>query len=192
MGHFTIEMGMAAGQPKEYTVKLVEGGAEVKSGGIPEPELDKVSITAMQQRFIGGASLLDLVQDGRRLFGHLYKALGTAWTDRAIRDAHILLEIADEDLRRAPWEIMHSGSAWLSQQCSIVRSAPSAVPFTPTEWPLRVLVLVGTKDQAIGAEDEARKIVEALRPPNCLFHFRFSRLEARAPLMRPISSTRPH
>lgn len=192
MGDFTIEIGKLSGNPGQYPVRLMEADVQVQAGAIPEADLDKSAITALQERYVKGAGLVDLVQDGRRLFTVLETALGNAWTDRAVPAAHIAFEIADENLQRAPWEILQKGNAWLSQQCSIVRRMPSAAPFTPADWPLRVLVVIATQDAAIGAEEEARNIVEALRPSLCLFHLRFSRLEDRPSLLYRIDQFRPH
>jgi hypothetical protein len=104
------------------------------------------------------------------------------------------LEVVPPELAMVPWEIAHRGSDLsLDPERTIVRAHRLKLsPSIDEVWPVRLLIVLGSTDAAIAAEDEAKAIWEALRCIDQTFHLKELRLPARPELAACLKDFRPH
>jgi hypothetical protein len=189
MAEVVIQIGIPSGNPPSYPVKFISHQNTVETGPIPAAAIP----AGIRNDFLGGASTETFIGHGRALFTALQEALGPQW-DLSDLSTTICLEIADPELAMLPWELMFHDNYWLALRNPIVRvkswkpdfSGPAAC------WPLRMAILIGTDDEAIGAAGEERRIREELSHVHSLFLVRTIRNQDRPAVMDELKNWQPH
>ena len=104
------------------------------------------------------------------------------------------LEIAAPTLALVPWEIAYrGGDLFLDPQRTFARAPVLRLDTAIEEvWPVRLLLVLGSTDKAIAAEEEAAAIRNALRPMNRTFYLKELRLPERDKLGACLREFRPH
>lgn len=125
-------------------------------------------------------------------------SVGQAWAKLRQQNIQLrtLLVIADEALQLLPWELLNDQETrlWLQAEQPIVRAASYQWSGTKEKlnWPLRALVVIGSKDPNIGSEQEWEMIEDALRPVNRTIDLEVLRLPTKAELTEKLGKFRPH
>jgi CHAT domain-containing protein/AAA ATPase-like protein len=165
---------------------------------LPDAAID---VVAMRERFGNDQTLpADLLADGQQL----WKAIDTSRVGsvlrkfRSTRQAHTLLDVQDPELESLPWELLAEGSALFftltPPHARYRKATPGDDP--SIAWPLRLLVVVGAKDD----DDKALPKLEVDRLREDLLPYRHSiDLEikeglrpGRDELIKLIRTVKPH
>jgi hypothetical protein len=177
-----------AGDPRRLLVRVEEarGGfhpvtaAVIDAEGQPIGSVHRGGFAAapvMPDLNSAGISTADLDQAGQDLYALLAGGdLAAAWDDAAVQKVPgIVLDIRPTELRRLPWELAGStdgGWPFTTTQAPAVRAeVPYSVDPGPLAGPLRVLVVVGDKnDPDLDVEEEVDAIYRGLRRAPCCWH----------------------
>jgi CHAT domain len=136
-----------------------------------------------------GEDLMTLLQPG---------GVGQAWANLRQQNAWLrtLLMIEDDALQLLPWELLNEQETrlWLQADQPIIRAASYQWKGAndPLNWPVRALVVVGSKDPNIGIEQEVELIEAALRPVNRTIDLEVLRLPTKIELTDKLLQFRPH
>ena len=110
-----------------------------------------------------------------------------------------LLDVQPEQLSRLPWELMCRGTTRLAADVAsplarVARGYPGAAELPPVRWPLRVLVVVGSKenDKVVEAEQEIAELTDAFRRMPGFVAFEFLEQPSRARVEERYKDLRPH
>ncbi len=118
---------------------------------------------------------------------------------RALGPLRLLIKIEPPELNALPWELMRNGSMLMFTNVAmpIARVAPyfnPALELPPSCWPLRVMLVVATKDEdkQIQADDEIRYIKDAFRRVCGLVDLEVSWLPDRDGIRKLVEAAQPH
>jgi hypothetical protein len=118
---------------------------------------------------------------------------------RALGPLRLLIRIEPPELDALPWELMRNGSmlSFTNVSMPIARVAPyfnPALRLPPMCWPLRVMLVVATKDEdkEIQVEDEIRYIKDAFRRVCGLVDLEVSYLPDRDGIRKLAEAMQPH
>lgn len=104
---------------------------------------------------------------GTHLFGLLTAGkLAKRWKELAENPLRIRLCLEEPALRFVPWELLREGTLRMAtrEDRSLSRKVTGpAKPEAPIAWPLRVLVVVGSEDAVVAADEELGELDEAFR-----------------------------
>jgi CHAT domain len=167
-------------------------------------ETDKTGLDAIRHLLIGQSEASD---DFEAVGRHLYELLarsgaaGVRLHELRAADARLrlLLDVRPEDLARLPWELMCHGHKWLSVDVTsplvrVTPGFPGAATPTPIRWPLRILVVVGSRmgDRVVEAEAEISNLHDAFRRTSGLVDVEFLQQPSRATVRAHYAKLRPH
>ena len=139
-----------------------------------------------------------------RLGGQLHDLLMAGPIGQELRQARArgplrLLIRVPRELDALPWELMRNGNmpVFTNASMPVARVAPYFNPgleLPPMCWPLRVMLVVATKDEdkTIGVEDEIRYIKDAFRRVCGLVDLEVCRLPDRAGIRQQAEAMKPH
>ena len=97
--------------------------------------------------------------------------VGRRWRERwDAGDVRVMLDVRAPRLQRLPWELLFNAPNWLCADPTrplmrVTSRFPGAAEIGPVRWPLRVLVVEGSKpdDTVVDAETEIRRLEHAFR-----------------------------
>jgi hypothetical protein len=117
----------------------------------------------------------------------------SAWQDEG-KPTRTYLDIAAADLAMLPWEIAYrEAHLFLNPERTLLRAHNLKISGTIDEiWPVRLLVVIGSTDGAIAADEEAKAIRLALRPKDRTFYFKELCRPTRPELGACLTEFRPH
>jgi hypothetical protein len=186
-----------------YPIELFEfpGGSLIASDSIPRREIGEGtwSAAAIRDAFRGeGAINLALI--GRQFFSWINRSgVAVEWGKKRKANCRTLLDIAAEELRDLPWELLAETASQLFRSirkpmARYYLSDPALDDTTP-QWPLRLLIVVGAKDDEkddVQAPDEVTAIERGLLPYSHSIDVEICWRPTRAELSAAIGSFRPH
>ena len=151
--------GEMAADLADATLPLDENGQSIPAAGIVPYLLDQP---------LPSKTFLAI---GQLLFRQLLpEPILGSWRDLLAAPAggglRTILDIRPEPLRRLPWELLAAGEKrlFLDSKNPWFRGPGSAAPVAPELGPLRILVVVGSRQTDILAEQEVSEIQRAARP----------------------------
>lgn len=164
-----------------------------------DPELDPIeAIRAFVLEPQGAAGL-------ERIGGYLHDLLdagdlGRRWRERlSAGNVRVMLDVRSPRLQRLPWELLFDAPNWLcadpTRPLMRVSSAfPGAAEVGRVRWPLRVLVIEGSKsdDQVVDARKEIRRLEHAFRRRSGLVDVGFLHQPTREQIRAAYKELRPH
>jgi hypothetical protein len=137
-----------------------------------------------------GAYLHDLLASGD---------VGVEWQAHAQEPVRLLLDVRTERLAAIPWELMCRGPKRLAADVTspfarVGKAYPGAGELRAVRWPLRVLVVVGSRaeDRVVNAEPEIARLVDAFRRMCGLVDVEFLRQPSRGRVREMYQRLRPH
>ena len=111
----------------------------------------------------------------------------------------LLLDVRPESLARLPWELLHDSPRWLgidktSPLLRVTPGFPGAATLAPIRWPLRILVVIGSRmgDRVVEAEAEISQLHDAFRRLSGLVDVVFLHQPSRATVRARFAKLRPH
>jgi hypothetical protein len=135
-----------------------------------------------------------LARHGEALGHFLFPERIWATWDRESRPFRTYLEIQPTELAMVPWEIANrEGFRFLDPDRTLIRAHNLRTGGPIDEiWPVRLLLVIGSDDGDIKAEEEAIRISRMLRPKDRTYHVKELRYPSREQLGECLQKTRPH
>jgi CHAT domain len=165
------------------------------------------SVTEAIRNFVlttEGVSRTGFEAIGKRLSEYLMVgSIGEKWREivQAAGPAgvRLLLDVRPNDLAGLPWELMLDGPRWLATDATrpiirVTKSFPGAADIRPVRGPLRILVVVGSKerDRVVDAEKEITQLKDAFRRLCGLVVWEVLHQPSRDDVRRDYQRMRPH
>jgi hypothetical protein len=197
----------------QHTLRLFESHDSVEwptkgvSAALPQPA-PPVPPTAEQDEIAAiRAFLLDptSAKGLQRIGAYLHELLdsgdvGRRWRERSAGGGvRLMLDVRAPRLQRLPWELLFAAPDWLCADPSrplmrVTSAFPGAAEIRPVRWPLRVLVIEGSKkkDAVVDAEKEIRRLEHAFRRLSGLVDVDFLHQPSREEIRSTYKELRPH
>jgi hypothetical protein len=140
----------------------------------------------------------EFAQTRAYLYGLLNRGkVATAW--QKFREDHPhevlrhMLEASSRELMGLPWEIAEKLPRTLARAHPFLRrDRDFATPLRKDRWPLRVLLVIGSRDPKLRAEEEAAAIEDALLDLGCAVYLEKLILPERKLLRDTMADIHPH
>jgi CHAT domain len=191
----TIRIGERVGDGYPLTLEADDGEPAVQATLPADLDVDGIRRALLE----AAGPTPALADVGSSLHEHICAGdVGTRWKALARNPLRTLLDIADRDLRRLPWELMfdkHSRIATREDR-PLARTAPGypADAGEAIAWPLRILVVVGIAqtDSGAKAEEEIDELPDAFRRICGLVDIECKYLPSRKDVADACKAMRPH
>lgn len=126
--------------------------------------------------------------------------VGQRWRSRAGAGAvRVMLDVRAPRLERLPWELLFDAPKWLSTDpqrplMRVTSGFPGAAEVLPVRWPLRVMVVVGSRkdDRVVDADQEIINLEDAFRRLSGMVDFEFLHQPSRDVIRTKYRELRPH
>ncbi|SNS14861.1 CHAT domain-containing protein [Geodermatophilus saharensis] len=195
---------------------LSEGGYEARlalpADGVmpPGPDAPRVTFTDLPTP-TGAPDLATLMLETKGTSDE-FVTMGRALYDTVLRDdihdaltaakagqegVRLLFDIVPDKLKTLPWELLRYDTQRLftdarNPAARVAATYTTASPATELCWPLRVMIVVGSKDPNIGVEEEIRHIRDAFRSVCGLVDLEVLRLPSRSRIREECEAMKPH
>ncbi|MEZ4735651.1 MAG: CHAT domain-containing protein [Caldilineaceae bacterium] len=201
-----------------YPVTALEMGApggvaqQIAAGVLPRslqpPGINPLfTVDEMRARFAAaGQPDEGLAEIGAQLYALLAPAPIDAYMQTLTDNARIVLEIEPPDLQPLPWELLCRNQVFLFPNADIPFCRGVGQPLAPLpehDWPLRLLVIVGSKEAAkeaaatpqndeVQAEAELESMYDALVGCEADVDFLVLKRQSKAEIVRQLREFKPH
>jgi hypothetical protein len=191
----------------EYEARLALNWDGLTTPGDDAPcvNIRLADVPAAPEGFQDWASFLLQTAGASPHFGTLGRALHDLVCTGAIREAldrideplRLLLRVEPEELDILPWEFMRDGDLPLftDESRPIARAAASfnpALELSSIRWPLRVMLVVGSKDELVQVREEIDYVTDGFRRVCGLVDLEVAWLPSRGDIRDMCKMIQPH